>query len=144
MYQSLLRPLLFRRDAEKIHQDIVKLVASLRRMSPLRPLVRACFDYQGGTPFSWQGLTFRNRVGLSAGFDKGAECFDELADFGFALIEVGTITPAPVAGNPQPRIFRRPRTRLSSAAPDSTIPASKWPPSACNVWAATGSATCWA
>lgn len=109
MYQSLLRPLLFRRDAEKIHQDIVKLVASLRRMSPLRPLVRACFDYQGGTPFSWQGLTFRNRVGLSAGFDKGAECFDELADFGFALIEVGTITPAPVAGNPQPRIFRLPK-----------------------------------
>lgn len=109
MYQSLLRPLLFRRDAEKIHLEIIKLVASLRRMPPLRPLVRACFDYQSQKPLSWQGLTFRNRVGLSAGFDKAAECFDELTDFGFALIEVGTITPNPVEGNPQPRIFRLPQ-----------------------------------
>lgn len=109
MYQSLLRPLLFRRDAEKIHLEIIKLVAALRRMPPLRPLVRACFDYQGQKPFKWQGLTFRNRVGLSAGFDKAAECFDELSNFGFALIEVGTITPDPVAGNPQPRIFRLPQ-----------------------------------
>ena len=54
-------------------------------------------------------LTFRNRIGLSAGFDKGAEIFDELADYGFGFIEVGTVTPDSQDGNPRPRIFRLPQ-----------------------------------
>lgn len=41
-------------------------------------------------PFSYGHLQFKNRIGLSAGFDKNAEAFDELADFGFGFLEVGT------------------------------------------------------
>lgn len=52
----------------------------------------------------WNHLTFRNRIGLSAGFDKGAEIFDELADYGFGFIEVGTVTPDSQDGNPV-RVF---------------------------------------
>ena len=38
-----------------------------------------------------------------------ASCFDELSDWGFGFIEVGTVTPEKVAGNPSPRIFRLPK-----------------------------------
>ena len=52
------------------------------------------------------GIKFRNPVGLAAGFDKDAKLFDELYNFGFGFIEVGTITPLPQEGNPKPRLFR--------------------------------------
>src|SRR5699024_12034673 len=55
------------------------------------------------------GLTFRNPVGMAAGLDKNADCIDGLASLGFGFIEVGTVTPRPQAGNPQPRLFRLPK-----------------------------------
>lgn len=54
------------------------------------------------------GLKFPNRVGLAAGLDKNASAVDGLSQFGFGSIEVGTVTPRPQAGNPQPRLFRLP------------------------------------
>ncbi len=54
------------------------------------------------------GLRFPNPVGLAAGFDKDADFFDEFSNLGFGFIEVGTITPKPQDGNPQPRMFRLP------------------------------------
>jgi dihydroorotate dehydrogenase len=52
------------------------------------------------------GLTFRNPVGLAAGLDKDAIAFNELGDFGFGFIEIGTVTPKPQPGNDKPRLFR--------------------------------------
>lgn len=52
------------------------------------------------------GLTFPNPVGLAAGFDKNAQLIDELSNFGFGFIEIGTVTPKPQEGNPKPRLFR--------------------------------------
>jgi dihydroorotate dehydrogenase len=52
------------------------------------------------------GLTFRNPVGLAAGFDKNAEIFDVLGNFGFSFVEIGTVTPKAQPGNPRPRSFR--------------------------------------
>jgi len=54
------------------------------------------------------GITFPNPVGLAAGFDKNATFIDELACLGFGFIEIGTVTPRPQPGNPQPRLFRLP------------------------------------
>ena len=45
-------------------------------------------------------------MGLAAGFDKDAEAVNGLADVGFGFVEVGSITPKPQPGNPQPRVFR--------------------------------------
>ncbi|MBA2612600.1 MAG: quinone-dependent dihydroorotate dehydrogenase [Bacteroidetes bacterium] len=55
------------------------------------------------------GLNFRNPVGLAAGLDKDAIAFNELGDFGFGFIEIGTVTPKPQPGNPKPRLFRLPK-----------------------------------
>ncbi len=51
-------------------------------------------------------LTFKNPLGLAAGFDKNAECVENLSKLGFSHIEIGTVTPLPQPGNPKPRMFR--------------------------------------
>ena len=57
------------------------------------------------------GLTFRNPVGLAAGFDKNGTAAQALAALGFGFIEVGSVTSEPQPGNPRPRLFRLPRDR---------------------------------
>jgi len=52
------------------------------------------------------GITFKNPVGLAAGFDKNAILYNELANFGFGFIEIGTVTPKGQEGNPKKRLFR--------------------------------------
>jgi len=52
------------------------------------------------------GIKFPNPVGLAAGFDKNAELFNELSNFGFGFIEIGTVTPKSQPGNKKKRVFR--------------------------------------
>lgn len=52
------------------------------------------------------GLTFKNPLGLAAGFDKDAEVIDAMLDLGFGFVEAGSVTPLPQPGNPKPRLFR--------------------------------------
>lgn len=107
MYKQIIRPVLFLMEPEKIHSLLVSALKAYRHLPWCRCGVRrfyACPDKQR----VWNGLIFRNRIGLSAGFDKAAEVFDELADLGFGFMEIGTVTPSPQAGNPRPRIFRLP------------------------------------
>lgn len=52
------------------------------------------------------GLKFKNPVGLAAGFDKDAKLYNELSNFGFGFVEIGTLTPKPQDGNPKKRLFR--------------------------------------
>lgn len=54
------------------------------------------------------GLRFPNPVGLAAGFDKDGKHFRAMSALGFGFIELGTVTPKPQDGNPQPRLFRLP------------------------------------
>ncbi|MCL4150557.1 UNVERIFIED_CONTAM: hypothetical protein GTU68_053986 [Idotea baltica] len=57
------------------------------------------------------GLTFPSRVGLAAGLDKNGDYLEALASMGFGFVEIGTVTPKPQAGNPQPRLFRLPEAQ---------------------------------
>jgi dihydroorotate dehydrogenase len=57
------------------------------------------------------GITFRNPIGLAAGFDKNAVALAPLARLGFGFVEAGTVTPRPQDGNPRPRLFRLPEDR---------------------------------
>lgn len=52
------------------------------------------------------GMSFRNPIGLAAGFDKNGICFQNIAKFGFGFLEIGTVTPKYQLGNPKPRMFR--------------------------------------
>ncbi|MBF2734550.1 MAG: quinone-dependent dihydroorotate dehydrogenase, partial [Betaproteobacteria bacterium AqS2] len=64
-----------------------------------------------GAPATVMGLHFPNRIGLAAGFDKDGDHINSLAKLGFGFIEVGTITPQPQPGSPQPRLFRLPASK---------------------------------
>ena len=78
----------------------------------MRGILKACFvvNHQSLERKLW-GITFPNPVGLAAGFDKDARYTDALACLGFGFIEIGTVTPRPQPGNPQPRLFRLPDDR---------------------------------
>lgn len=104
MYRFIIRPLLFLIDPEIVHDLLFGFLKLYAHLTPIRRMVQ--WRYKTSLAASIKGMTVKSRVGLAAGFDKGAEVFDALADFGFGLIEVGTVTPNPQGGNPKPRIFR--------------------------------------
>lgn len=57
------------------------------------------------------GLSFKNPVGLAAGFDKNGDGLHGLTKMGFGFVEVGSVTPKPQDGNVKPRVFRLLRDR---------------------------------
>ncbi|MDO9612017.1 MAG: quinone-dependent dihydroorotate dehydrogenase [Serpentinimonas sp.] len=103
----LLRPFLFRLDAEAAH-DLT--LAQLERIQHT-PLLALAAQRRIEDPLTLAGLRFPNRVGLAAGLDKNARCIDAWGALGFGFVEVGTVTPLAQAGNPKPRIFRLPQSR---------------------------------
>ena len=99
----LARNLLFRLDAELAH-DVS--LGSLRWLEKFRLLGLFTPKAPASQPVECMGLTFPNCVGLAAGLDKQGRCIDALGRLGFGHVEIGTITPRPQPGNPQPRLFR--------------------------------------
>lgn len=61
--------------------------------------------------FTLAGFSLNSPLGIAAGFDKGANLICGLQRLGFSFIEVGTVTPEPQPGNPEPRLFRLPHSR---------------------------------
>jgi dihydroorotate dehydrogenase len=98
----LLRPLLFTLDAERAHH----LTLEGLKVAHQTGLLSLYAGQPVNDPCSIMGLSFPNRVGLAAGLDKNADYIDALGSLGFGFLEVGTVTPRPQAGNPQPRLFR--------------------------------------
>ena len=94
----IIRPLIFRLDAERAHRAAI---AALKLLPKRRPPA-----FPGSLTTSVAGLGFPSPVGLAAGFDKDAEVADAMLGLGFGFVEVGTLTPLPQDGNPRPRLFR--------------------------------------
>ncbi len=101
---SLLRPLLFRLDPETAHNLTLGSLRAAQALGLSGLLAKRPPD----DPRTVMGLAFPTPVGLAAGLDKNGECIDGLAALGFGFIEIGTVTPLPQPGNPQPRLFRLP------------------------------------
>lgn len=107
MYKSIIRPVLFRFNAETAHNLTFSMLSVLRCIPFGRKTVRAIFRTdESGLEKEVFGLKFRNPVGLAGGLDKNGEHYNELSDFGFSFIEIGSLTPEPQPGNPKPRLFR--------------------------------------
>jgi len=104
---SLIRKILFFFDAEQIHEFSVYSIKLINRL-PFASLIIKKFFYLSDINLERKllGLNFKNPIGLAAGFDKNAECYNEFSNFGFGFIEIGTVTPVPQPGNPKKRIFR--------------------------------------
>jgi len=98
---------LFLIQPETIHHIVFRTLKIVNAIPLVKYLIR--FTYQVNdkqlerTVF---GLKFKNPVGLAAGFDKNATHYNELSNFGFGFIEIGTVTPKSQPGNDKPRMFR--------------------------------------
>ena len=107
MYKLIIRPLFFLFDPEKIHHFTFSMIRFLLKIPGVVALLRSLFLVEDKRlERQLFGLTFKNPVGLAAGFDKDARLFNELSQFGFGFIEIGTLTPKPQDGNPKKRLFR--------------------------------------
>ncbi|RKR82759.1 dihydroorotate oxidase A [Mucilaginibacter gracilis] len=108
MYR-LIKPLLFQFSPESVHHFVVGALKRFNRLPGGAALSKTIWGFDDAklrrTVF---GLEFKNPVGLAAGFDKNAEMMAEMGNLGFGFVEIGTVTPLPQPGNPQPRMFRLP------------------------------------
>ncbi len=110
LYRHVVKPCLFRLDAEKAHELGVDALALLGRIGPLCRLMERLnrLDPALHRPVRAFGLEFPNAVGLAAGFDKNARAWPAAAALGFGHVEIGTVTALAQPGNPRPRLFRYP------------------------------------
>lgn len=92
-------------NPEQAHVIGVKSLALSRRARYLLGLID---DTEDGPVLrsTVLGMEFDNPIGISAGFDKHAECMAGLYDSGFGFVEIGSVTPLPQPGNEKPRVFR--------------------------------------
>lgn len=106
MYR-VFRSFLFQIDPETAHQLTLQLMR-FGGIEPIHSILRALYSVPT-KPVNAFGLTFKNPVGLAAGYDKDAVAVKGLSALGFGHVEVGTVTPKPQFGNPRPRVFRLPQ-----------------------------------
>lgn len=112
VYRNVLKPFFFRNDPEIVHDRMTRVGASLGRHSIARKITSGLFGYEN--PILEQtilGISFKNPIGLSAGFDKNAELTDILPSVGFGFVEIGSITGEKCEGNPKPRLWRLPHSK---------------------------------
>lgn len=107
MYKLIIRPILFCFDPEKVHYFTFSLIRILSRIPGFTAIFKALYEVNDKRlETEVFGLKFKNPVGLAAGFDKDAKLYQELSNFGFGFIEIGTLTPKGQEGNPKKRLFR--------------------------------------
>jgi dihydroorotate dehydrogenase len=107
MYKLIIRPVLFWFDPEKVHYFTFSIIRILCLVPGFKFIFKFLYELNDkNLEVEVFGLKFKNRVGLAAGFDKDAKLYDELSNFGFGFIEIGTLTPKPQDGNPKKRLFR--------------------------------------
>jgi dihydroorotate dehydrogenase len=110
-YRSLLRPLLFKLPPETAHEFALHALSHGLGMGALRRIAGGTSGDARFGELRRFGLSFRNPVGVAAGFDKNGLVAPQLAALGFGFVEVGTVTNLPQPGNPRPRLFRLPLDR---------------------------------
>jgi dihydroorotate dehydrogenase len=107
-YRSFLRPILFRLPPETAHEFALHSLPLLLGPKIVRERIAQKFDVDQFGELRRFGLSFRNPVGLAAGFDKNGIALEALAALGFGHIEAGTVTYQAQPGNARPRLFRVP------------------------------------
>ena len=112
LYRLLIRPILFRLDAEFVHQGTVELCRWLGAIPGIPLLTRSLLEVRDAAlQTEVTGLCFNNPLGLAAGWDKNGRALRMLNSLGFGFAEIGSVSARPSVGNPRPRLFRLPQDR---------------------------------
>jgi dihydroorotate dehydrogenase len=110
VYETAVRPLLFRLDAERAHNLALRASELSGRSSLVRRAAGRAFTYRDPRlETSLAGLPLANPLGLAAGFDKNARAIGMLGALGFGHLEIGSVSADASDGNPKPRLFRIPQ-----------------------------------
>ncbi len=110
LYSAILKPLLFKLDAEKAHHIVVDGLAIGAKVPGFNALLHAMYGVKPAPELMTDvfGISFPHPVGLAAGLDKNGKSLDGFSSIGFGFAEAGTVTPVGQPGNEQPRLFRLP------------------------------------
>ncbi len=109
-YSSLLKPYLFKKNAEEAHDLAIKMSSKINQSMMLQKMVQLVYNSRKyGLEKNVLGLFFSNPLGLAAGFDKNGVTPYAMQALGFGFVEIGSITALASKGNPQPRAFRLPK-----------------------------------
>ena len=103
MYRFLFNVFLKRLDPEFAHHLGAWTLKAMFALRLIRP--------SSGEEVVVAGISFPNRIGMAAGFDKDAKLVRQLHALGFGHVEIGTVTAQAQPGNPRPRLFRIPEQR---------------------------------
>ncbi len=106
LYRNLIRPILFKTSPEAAHEFGIKSLEFALKSKAAQDFFRQKFACQEFAELKRFGLTFKNPLGVAAGFDKNGKVVNQLAALGFGFVEVGTVTFNPQKGNEKPRLFR--------------------------------------
>ncbi len=112
VYQSILKPILFRFDAEWVHTRFTLL----GEFFGSRELTVYLFKTLFGPALkklqrTLHGIPFAGPVGLAAGFDYEARLTQITPTLGFGFHTIGTITNHSYQGNPRPMLARLPKSQ---------------------------------
>ncbi|MEP6513894.1 MAG: quinone-dependent dihydroorotate dehydrogenase [Parafilimonas sp.] len=112
MMYRLLRNLLFAFPPEDVHHFSMNMLHKASKINLTKNIIQNSFQFKNNAlQKEVFGLTFKNPVGVGAGFDKNALYLPELELLGFGFVEIGTVTPLPQQGNEKPRLFRLPKDK---------------------------------
>uniref|UniRef100_UPI003F493546 quinone-dependent dihydroorotate dehydrogenase n=1 Tax=Nonomuraea bangladeshensis TaxID=404385 RepID=UPI003F493546 len=110
VYKTIVKPLLFRLEAERAHNLTLRAITLGSRSAVLRRCVQTLQTVEHPRLRTRAGrLELNNPLGLAAGFDKNGRGIPMLDALGFGLIEIGSVSGYPSVGNPRPRLFRIPQ-----------------------------------
>jgi len=111
-YSKIIKPILFRFDAEKVHESFVKVGEFLGRGKIRRSMVSKIFNYKNKKlEQEYFGIKFRNPILLSAGFDYDARLTNIVGEIGFGGATIGSVTYGYYGGNERPRLGRLPKSK---------------------------------
>ena len=112
LYKRVVRPVLFRFDAEKMHDRAIRTAERIGSSPRLREYLSRRYEFADTRLASEVcGLHFPNPLGLAAGYDKNGRTIECMAALGFGFVEIGSVSADPSQGNPKPRLFRAPKDR---------------------------------
>ncbi len=110
LYKTIIRPVLFRTDPERIHNFSISTGEKLGHFQPVISSLHSMFcvkDERLKTTVC--DMDFSNPTGLAAGYDKSGNAIPFLESFGFGHVEIGSVSAQSSSGNPKPRLFRLPK-----------------------------------
>lgn len=111
IYQKIIRPIFFKMPAETAHEIGLETLQTVLSSEIAQNFFAERFAGESFGELSRFNLSFKNPLGIAAGFDKNGKVVNQLAALGFGFIEVGTVTFNPQKGNEKPRLFRLPEDK---------------------------------